>query len=90
MRWKQGGTKVPKFYQELSLMSSTIMQNFKKFGSQVFPKKLSKFQKNQNFIDKIILTKFFWTPSLGHSLLPKTTTFYLTIDMGTIGAHTKF
>ena len=50
-----GGTKVPKFYQELSLMSSTIAQNFKKFGSQVFPKNWFKFQKNQNFADKFFL-----------------------------------
>ena len=36
-------------------MLSTIMQNFKKFGRQVFPKNLFKFQKNQNFTDNIFL-----------------------------------
>ena len=36
-------------------MLSTIMQNFKKFGRQVFPKNLFKFQKNQNFTDKFFL-----------------------------------
>ena len=50
-----GGNKVPKFSRELSLMLSTIVQNFKKFRLQVFPKNKFKFQKNQNFTDK-----FFW------------------------------
>ena len=55
IKWKQGGNKVPKFSWELSLMLSTIVQNFKKFISQVFPKNLFKFQKNQNFTDKFFL-----------------------------------
>ena len=44
-----------KFSQELSLMLCTILQNFKKFGLQVFAKNLFKFQKNQNFNDKFFL-----------------------------------
>ena len=55
IKWKQGGNKVPKFSRELSLMLSTIVQNFKKFRLQVFPKNMFKFQKNQNFTDKFFL-----------------------------------
>ena len=55
IKWKQGGRKVPKFSQELSLMLSTIVQNFVKLGTQVFPKNSFKFQKNQNFPDKFFL-----------------------------------
>ena len=46
---------MPKFSRELSLMLSTIVQNFKKFRLQVFPKNMFKFQKNQNFTDKFFL-----------------------------------
>ena len=46
---------MPKFSWELSLMLSTIVQNFKKFSLQVFPKNMFKFQKNQNFTDKFFL-----------------------------------
>ena len=55
IKWKQGWTKVQKFSQELSLMLSTIVQNFVKLGTQVFPKNSFKFQKNQNFTDKFFL-----------------------------------